>query len=361
MGLAPSVGGTGRPEPVADGGGRRCDHGRVPPDDAASPAGPEPVGGDGPKQVDDLGHDHTQAHGHSHGVSVRAGARFRNRLWAVVAILAVFLVVEVVGALVTNSLSLLSDAGHMLTDLVGIGMALAAIHVADRPVQRSHRTFGLYRLEILAALANAVLLFAVGIYVLFEAVSRLRNPEAVHSGIMLVVAIAGGVANIVCFALLRSGAEASLNVKGAYLEVLADLLTSLGVVIAALIIAFTGWEWVDPVIGAGIGLFIFPRTWKLGAQAIRVLVEAAPPHLDVDAVRRDLGGLDGVIGVHDLHVWTLTSEMDMASAHLVVADETETHGVLDRARDLLRVTYRIDHATLQVEPESHTGCDEVDW
>lgn len=305
--------------------------------------------------------DDAHGHGHSHGVSVRAGARHTGRLWAVVAILAVFLVVEVVGALVTNSLSLLSDAGHMLTDLVGIGMALAAIHVANRRVQRSHRTFGLYRLEILAALANAVLLFAVGFYVLWEAIDRLRNPESVHSGEMLVIAIAGALANVVCFLLLREGANESLNVRGAYLEVLADLLTSVGVIIAAIVIAVTDWEWVDPVIGAGIGLFIFPRTWKLGAQAIRVLVEAAPPHLDVDAVRNDLAAVDGVESVHDLHVWTLTSEMDMASAHLVIGDEAELHSVLDRARDMLRVNYKIEHSTLQVEPASHTGCDDVDW
>jgi cobalt-zinc-cadmium efflux system protein len=249
----------------------------------------------------------------------------------------------------------------MLTDLVGIGMALAAIHVANRRVQQSHRTFGLYRLEILAALANAVLLFAVGLYVLWEAIDRLRQPESVHSGEMLVIALAGAFANVVCFLLLREGANESLNVRGAYLEVLADLLTSVGVVIAALVIAFTSWDWVDPIIGAGIGLFIFPRTWKLGAQAIRVLVEAAPPHLDVDAVRVDLAAIEGVVNVHDLHVWTLTSEMDMASAHLVVADESDFHAVLDRAREMLRVNYHIDHSTLQVEPMSHTGCDDVDW
>ncbi|MSX35489.1 MAG: cation diffusion facilitator family transporter, partial [Actinobacteria bacterium] len=278
--------------------------------------------------------DGSHDHGHSHGVSVRAGARHTGRLWAVVAILAVFLVVEVVGALATNSLSLFSDAGHMLTDLVGIGMALAAIHVANRRVQQSHRTFGLYRLEILAALANAVLLFAVGLYVLWEAIDRLRHPESVHSGEMLVIAIAGAIANVVCFLLLRKGANESLNVRGAYLEVLADLLTSVGVIVAAIVIAVTQWEWVDPVIGAGIGLFIFPRTWKLGAQALRVLVEAAPPHLDVEEVRADLAAVDGVLSVHDLHVWTLTSEMDMATAHLVVADESEVHGVLDQAREV---------------------------
>ena len=324
--------------------------------DDRSPA-PSDAHSDGPSGGD----SHGNSHGHSHGVSVRAGARHTGRLWAVVAILAVFLVVEVLGALVTHSLSLLSDAGHMLTDLIGIGMALAAIHVANRRVQRSHRTFGLYRLEILAALANAVLLFAVGFYVLWEAIDRLRHPESVRSGAMLVIAIAGALANVVCFLLLREGANESLNVRGAYLEVLADLLTSVGVIVAALVIAFTSWEWVDPVIGAGIGLFIFPRTWKLGGQALRVLVEAAPPHLDVDDVRRDLANVEGVLSVHDLHVWTLTSEMDMASAHLVVADETQVHDVLDRARDVLRVNYRIEHSTLQVEPESHSGCEDVDW
>ena len=328
--------------------------------DDRSPA-PSDAHSHGPSGGDSHGHPDGHPHGHSHGVSVRAGARHTGRLWAVVAILAVFLVVEVVGALVTNSLSLLSDAGHMLTDLVGIGMALAAIHVANRRVQLSHRTFGLYRLEILAALANAVLLFAVGFYVLWEAIDRLRHPESVRSGAMLVIAIAGALANVVCFSLLREGANESLNVRGAYLEVLADLLTSVGVIVAALVIAFTGWEWVDPVIGAGIGLFIFPRTWKLGGQALRVLVEAAPPHLDVDDVRRDLANVEGVMSVHDLHVWTLTSEMDMASAHLVVADETQVHDVLDRARDVLRVNYRIEHSTLQVEPESHFGCEDVDW
>lgn len=299
--------------------------------------------------------------GHSHGTSVRAGARHRGRLMVVLVILAVFLVVEAVGAWLTNSLALLSDAGHVLTDLVGIGMALAAIHVADRPVQRAHRTFGLYRLEILAALANAVLLFAVGTYVLVEAIVRIASPESVRSGEMFVIAIAGAVANLVCFLLLREGSHESLNVKGAYLEVFADLLTSIGVIIAAIVIASTGWEWVDPVIGAAMGLFIFPRTFRLAAQAVRVLVEAAPAHLDVDAVRVDLEHVDGVIGVHDLHLWTLTSEMDMASAHLVVADDSHVHGVLDRARDMLRERWGVEHVTLQVEPADHLGCDELDW
>ena len=308
------------------------------------------------------GHDHAHAHGGGVAAAGRAGARHRRRLWQVLALQVTFLVVEVVAAFVTNSLALLSDAGHMLTDVVGLSMALAAIHVADRPDRRSDRTFGLYRLEILAALANAVLLFGVGLYVLYEAVLRLSEPVEVASGAMLVVAVLGGLANLVGFWLLREGATESLNVKGAYLEVLADLLGSVAVVVAAVIILATGWEAADPIMAAAIGLFIFPRTYRLAAQAVRVLVQAAAPEgLDVDALTDRLSGIAAVVGVHDVHVWTLTSEMDVATVHLVVADGSDTHRVLDEARDILRDDYGIDHATVQVEPDTHTGCDEITW
>jgi cobalt-zinc-cadmium efflux system protein len=270
-------------------------------------------------------------------------------------------VVEVVAGLATRSLALLSDAGHMLTDVSGIGMALAAIHLADREATRRDRTFGLYRLEILAALANSVLLFGVAIYVLYEAVRRFGDGPEVLAGPMLVVAVLGLVANLVAFALLREGSSESLNVEGAYLEVLSDLLGSVGVIVAALVLAFTGWTWVDPVVGVGIGLFILPRAWRLGAQAVRILVQAAPPDADLDGIEAELLSLDGVVDVHDLHVWTLTSEMEVASAHLMVCAGTDTHGVLDRARDLLRAGHGIDHATLQVEPDTHRGCDEMSW
>ncbi len=272
-----------------------------------------------------------------------------------------FFVVEVAGGLITNSLALLSDAAHMLTDLVGLGMALAAIHVASRPSARTDRTFGLYRLEILAALANAILLLGVGVYVLVEAVIRLRDPRSIDSGLMLAVAIVGLIVNIVAMLLLRDGASESLNVRGAYLEVLADLLASGGVVLAALIVGLTGWDYADPLIAGLIGVFIFPRTVKLGAQALRVLVQAAPPEIDVEEVRTDLQRLPGVVDVHDLHVWTLTSEMEVASAHLMVVAGTDTHAVLDQARDLLGTSYGVHHATLQIEPDDHRGCDEVNW
>ena len=306
-------------------------------------------------------HDHGHDHAHSHAPSLRSGARHKGRLLAALAVLATAMVVEVVAAFAANSLALLSDAGHMLTDVAGLAMALAAIHVADRAASDGPRTFGLYRLEILAALANAVLLFAVAIYVVVEAVRRWGDPLDVLVGPMLVVAIVGLVANVVAFALLRAGSKESLNVEGAYLEVLSDLVGSVGVIAAAVVIGVTDWAWVDPAVGVAIGVFILPRTWRLGAQAVRILVQAAPPGLDLVGLETTLRGLDGVVDVHDLHVWTLTSEMDVASVHLMVCEGTDTHAVLDRARVVMRDQHGIDHATLQIEPDTHKGCDELAW
>lgn len=302
-------------------------------------------------------------HGHSHGggaAGLRAGARYRRRLGVAFVLIGVFFVVEFAAGLVANSLALLSDAGHMFTDLIGLGMALAAISVANRPAQ-GQRTFGLYRIEILAALANAVLLFAVAGYVFYEAVRRIDNPAEVASGTMLVVASVGLVVNVVGFLLLREGSKASINVQGAYLEVVADMLGSIGTIAAAVVLRATGWEWVDAAAGAAIGMFILPRTWRLGRQAVRILVQAAPPHLDVEALGADLRSLAGVVDVHDLHVWTLTSEMDVASAHVMVSTGTDAHHVLDQARQMLADRYHVAHATLQIEPDDHTGCEQVDW
>ena len=299
-------------------------------------------------------------HDHSHG-SIRSGERHKGRLAAAFVVLFAFMVVEVVGGLVTGSLALLSDAGHMLTDVMGLGMALAAIGLASRGSTQQHRTFGLYRLEILAALANAVLLFGVAGYVLIEAIGRLDDPAEVAAAPVLVVATAGLAANLVAFALLREGAKENLNLEGAYLEVVADTLGSVAVIVGAGVMAVTGWTWVDPVVGVAIGLWILPRTWRLGGQALRILVQAAPPGLDLDEVAGKLAGLDGVTDVHDLHVWTLTSDMEVASAHLVIGVGTDAHGVLDQARDVLREGYGIDHATLQVEPDDHEGCHEMTW
>ncbi len=312
-----------------------------------------------------MSHDH----GHAHGVSLaHSGARHRRPLLIAFVLIATFFVVEAVAGVLTNSLALLSDAGHMLTDVVGLGMALAAIQLAtrhaaeDRAVDRpGQHTFGLYRLEILAAFVNSLLLFGVAIYVLVEAVRRLGDEPEVLGVPMLVVAVGGLVVNLIAFALLRRGAEESINVRGAYLEVVADTLGSVGVIVAAVLLEVFGWVWVDPVVGAAIGLWILPRTFLLGRHAVRILLQSAPPGIDVDQVAADLGAVEGVIGVHDLHLWTLTSGMDSLSAHLVTADDADHHAVLDRARVLLTDRYRIDHSTLQVEPECHDGCQDVHW
>ena len=306
-------------------------------------------------------------HDHDHGLGLaRAGERHRGRLVAAFVVIATFFVVQAVAAVATNSLALLSDAGHMLTDVVGIGMALAAISLATRFARRgastaSRHTFGLYRLEILAAFVNSLLLFAVAIWVVVEAIRRLGSEPEVLGGPMLVVAILGLIANLVAFALLRSGAKESINVEGAYLEVLADTVGSVGVIIAAVLLAVFGWTWVDSVAGVLIGLWILPRTWRLGRRAVMILLQAAPTHVDLDRLADELSSIEGVVDVHDLHVWTLTSEMDAASAHLVMASTADSHGVLDDARHCLAARHGISHATLQVEPDDHEGCDQITW
>lgn len=314
-------------------------------------------------------HGHSEGHSHAHGMSLaRAGERHRTRLTIAFALIATFFVVEAVAGVLTNSLALLSDAGHMLTDVIGLGMALAAIQLATRHAlaarerdDPSSHTFGLYRLEILAAFVNSLLLIGVAAYVLVEAVRRLADEPEVLGGPMLVVAVLGLAVNLVAFALLRDGANESLNVEGAYLEVVADTIGSLGVIVAALGMKVFGWGWIDPVIGALIGLWILPRAWRLGRQAVRILLQSAPPHVDIARMRDDLLAIPGVADVHDLHVWTLTSEMESVSAHLVTSGSVDHHGVLDQARVLMAETYGIEHGTFQVEPDSHTGCTDVDW
>ena len=272
-----------------------------------------------------------------------------------------FLGVQVVVGIVTGSLALLSDAGHMATDALGLGMAIAAIQAASRGRTNPQRTFGLYRLEILAALLNAVLLFAVSGYVLFEAAGRIDGARDVAATPVLVVGVVGLVVNVIAFLLLRAGAEETLNMRGAYLEVVSDILGSVGVIVAAIVWGITGWTWVDPVIAAVIGVFILPRAWRLGREALLVLVQAAPARLDIVALQGELAMISGVVDVHDVHVWTLTSEMEVATAHLMVAVGTDSHAVLDQARQLLADQHGITHATLQVEPEDHHGCDEINW
>lgn len=307
-------------------------------------------------------------HGHGHGIpgaaesgEGSASGRYRSRLAISLAILVVFLVLEAVVGFLSSSLALLSDAGHMLTDVLGVGMALAAITAARRPVGE-RRTFGLYRIEVLAALANAVLLVGVAGYILYESVWRFLEPAHVTGWAMMVTAAAGLVANLAVFALLRGGADESINVRAAYLEVLADTLGSLGVLVGGVLTWAFGWYLADPVVAIAIGLFVLPRTYSLARQALRILVQQAPERLDMAELRQDLASLEAVTEVHDLHVWTLTSGMEVASAHLSAGEGADHGDVLVAAQRLLAERYHIDHATLQVEPaDCATRCHSLTW
>jgi cobalt-zinc-cadmium efflux system protein len=261
------------------------------------------------------------------------------------------MIAEVVGAIVTGSLALLADAAHMMTDVGGLGLALLAIRYAAKEAT-PQRTYGYLRMEVLSALANAVVLLLLTVYILYEAYQRFQAPPEVLSGPMLVVAVIGLVVNLISMWLLAGGSSESLNVKGAYFEVLGDMLGSIGVILASLIIMWTGWELADPIIGAGIGLFIVPRTWILLKQATHILMEATPSNIDVSAIEKRLSTLPGVTAVHDLHVWTVTSGFDSMSCHLVVEDTSTWREVLRQARALVRQEFKIDHVTIQIEDEA---------
>jgi cobalt-zinc-cadmium efflux system protein len=308
-----------------------------------------------------MAHDHG-GHGHDHSDALRrTAAQNTGRLLVALVLTVSFVAVEAVTAFVAGSLALLSDAAHMLTDGVAIGLALGSILVANRASREGSRTFGLFRLEILASLLNAILTFGVAGYVIYEAIVRLADGgSSVESGPMLVVAIAGLAINAIVFFMLRTGAQDSLAVRGAYVDAMADAAGSVGVIVAAIVIAATGWDPIDPIVAMIIGVWILPRAWRLAASALRVLLQVAPAHVDLDAIRSELMALPGVVDVHDLHVWTLTSEMDVASAHVMVGKDADAHSVLDQARVLL-LEHEIAHATIQVEPDDHAGCAELNW
>lgn len=289
--------------------------------------------------------------GHSHAPAASAGGRHRTALLVAFCLTAGYMVVEFVVGFAAHSLALISDAAHMGTDVLGLAMALTAITLAARPTG-SQRTYGLYRLEVLAALANGLLLFGVAGYVLFEAVQRFREPPQVPGAPLLVVACIGLAVNLVSFRLLSAGSKDSLNLKAASLEVMGDLLGSVGVIAAAVILLSTGWPYADPIIGVAIGLFILPRTALLMRQAVRVLIEAAPPRVQVDALRTQLLAVPGVEEIHDLHVWTITSGMDSVSGHAVLAPDADYDRVLKQITTVVHEKFEIQHCTIQCEPRS---------
>lgn len=303
-------------------------------------------------------------HGHGHGGPVQgsAGGRHVRALWISLCVLLVFLAVEVTVGLATSSLALLSDAGHMFTDVLGVGMALAAICAARSARTTERRTFGLYRAEVLAALANAVLLCGVAAWVVVEAVRRFAAPPEIPGLPLVLTATAGLVANLVVLLLLREGSRESLNLRGAHLEVLADTVGSVGVLLAGAVTLTTGWAYADPLVAIAIGLFVVPRAVALGRQAVRILVQAAPAHVDVPQVRDELAALPGVHDVHDVHVWTLTSGMEVGTAHLTIDAGADPGAVLSAARHLLADHHGLPHFTVQVEPPgARTHCAELTW
>jgi cobalt-zinc-cadmium efflux system protein len=282
----------------------------------------------------------------------------RNRLVAVFMITSAVLMAEVVGGVLAHSLALLADAGHMFTDVAGLGLALGAIWLAARPANRG-RSFGLYRVEILAAVINGVLLFGVAGLILFEAWRRLSDPPQVGSGLMLGVAIVGLLANSVSLWLLRDTQGVSLNMRGAYLEVLGDVLGSLAVIVAAVIIAVTGFRLADPIASALIGLLILPRTWKLLKDAVDVLLEATPKGIDLEEVRRHIAETPGVADVHDLHAWSITSGMNVVSAHVVVDPAAESPAILDELCKCLSGDFDVEHSTFQIEHRDRRQSEEA--
>ena len=284
--------------------------------------------------------------------TVSAGSRHKKNLLIVLCLSGTYLIAEVIRGIVTNSLALLADAAHMLTDVVGLLLAFIAIKIGERKADPS-RTFGYYRTEILAAVINAVVLLAISIYVLFEAYQRFQNPPEVQSKSMLIVAGIGLIVNILGMMILRKDSEGSLNMKGAYFEVLSDMLTSVGVMIAGVIMLTTGWYYADPLISAAIGLLIFPGTWKLLEQAITVLLEGTPKDVHIHALRQSLEQTPGVKDIHDLHVWSLTSSVNAMSAHVVKDTGYSQNQLLTTLTNATITNFKISHTTFQIEEEGY--------
>jgi cobalt-zinc-cadmium efflux system protein len=286
--------------------------------------------------------------------NISATGQNRRALQITFALTFGYFIVEVVGGILTNSLALLADAAHMLTDVGGLALALFAIRMAQKPATPA-KTYGYYRVEILAALVNAAVLFVVSFYILYEAYRRFEEPSEVASLPMILIAVVGLGVNLAGLWVLRHGAKESLNVHGAFLEVVSDALGSVGVIIAGMIMLLTGWYYADPIFGVLIGLFILPRTGKLLMQAINVLLEGAPAHISLAAVEQAMLKVDGVEKLHDLHVWTITSGIEALSTHIVLAetcDPRDSDRVLEELTALLKEKFGIDHATIQIEKSS---------
>ncbi|MCP5412064.1 MAG: cation transporter [Alphaproteobacteria bacterium] len=294
-----------------------------------------------------MGHDHAQA---SSGPGGTTSGRYSYRLGIALGLTLTYMSAEVIGGILTGSLALLADAAHMLTDAAGLGLALLAIHFAAKPAT-AQKTYGYMRAEILSALANSTFLLLITGYILYEAYTRFVSPPEIASTPMMIVAVIGLIVNLISMRILSSGSSESLNVRGAYFEVLSDMLGSIGVIVAALVIKFTGWTVADPIIAAAIGLFIIPRTWRLLNETVHILLEGVPKDIDLAEVAKSLSSIEDVGAIHDLHVWTITSGMNAMSVHIRVAMSAQSPVVLQRAREIMRARYNIEHVTIQIETD----------
>lgn len=292
--------------------------------------------------------------GHDHHASTANASTLTKAL----ALTGTFLVAEVVGGILTGSLALLSDAAHMMTDTAGLAIALAAVRIGSRPAD-NRRTFGYKRFEILAAAFNAILLFAVAAYILYEGVQRFFAPAEIQTSAMLLIAALGLVVNLAAMKILNAGSSASVNIKGAYLEVWSDMLGSVGVILAAAIIWATGWTWVDPLVAIAIGLWVVPRTWVLFKETSNILLEGVPDDIDIDKVNSTLSQIAGVASIHDLHIWAVTNGDTSLSAHIVIASDADADATRSAAADALHDAFEIRHVTLQLERiDCRTGQDD---
>jgi len=285
--------------------------------------------------------------------STSAGAKHNKSLKIVFAITVSYLIIEVIVGFISNSLALLSDAAHMLTDVGGQALALFAIWMSSKP-RNNRKTYGYYRVEILSALTNALVLIFISGFILFEAWQRFKNPPAVSGIPMLIVAFCGLLVNLIAMKILRAGSKESINIKGAFLEVVSDMLSSVGVIIAGIIILATGWLYIDPIMSALIGLFILPRTFKLLKESVDILLEAVPADIDYASVEKCIAERPGVQSVHDLHIWTITSGVTALSVHVIMKEETgftEISDLVTNIKEHLASEFKIMHSTIEVHKE----------
>lgn len=289
-------------------------------------------------------HDHHYQHAHHHNRSSS-----RHRLALTLGLAAIYMVAEIIGGLWTGSLALLADAGHMFSDVASLALSLFAAWVSERP-PTSRRTYGFYRTEILAAMVNGATLVAIAVYILFEAYHRFRDPREVIGPVMMAIAVGGLAVNLLGLWLLSAGRDDNLNVRGAWLHVLTDALGSVGAIAAGALIWGFGWQWADPLASVLIAILVIYSSWRLLAEAVAVLMESAPHGIDVDEVRAAMGAAPGVVDVHDLHVWSITSGLDSLSAHVVIEDGRSHSQLLTALRAMLDERFGIVHVTIQIEP-----------